>query len=86
MEGILEGKREEHYALWEKLRSAPTYVQAYQIAAEIKGWWKAGNCIPGKQKYLEGSISWWDVQWRQWGHYIRLVSAQTVCMLIVGDY
>lgn len=29
VEGILESKREEHYILWESLRNAQTYVQAY---------------------------------------------------------
>lgn len=62
IEGILESKREVHYAMWEHLRHAKTYVEAYQISAEIKSWWQAGNCVPaGKLKYLEGWISWWVV-------------------------
>lgn len=72
-EGVLEGKPEEHYALWERLQNAETYVQACRVAAEIKHWWKNGNCIPGKLKYFEGWISWWVVRWRQLGNYIRLV-------------
>lgn len=72
-EGILESKRDEHLHLWSRLRNAATYVQAYQISFEIQDWWKAGNCIPGKLRYLQGWLAWWVVRWRQWGNYIRLV-------------
>lgn len=83
IEGILESKREYHYALWDKLRNAPTYVEAYRVAAEIKLWWKDGNCIPGKLKYLEGWISWWVVRWRQWGNYIRLVRKNHISKFVI---
>lgn len=84
-DGIKPEKREAHFKLWERMRHAASYVEAYRLADEIRVWWSDGNCIPGKLKMLEGWIAWWVVRWRQWGSSIRLVSILFFANLI-SDY
>lgn len=73
-EGVKDEKRQEHDAMFSRLKKARDYVAAHHVKDKIVEWYGQGNCKPGQMLMLMGWITWWVTRWRQWGQWIRLVS------------
>lgn len=82
---IVDGKHGEHIAMWERLRRAPNVVEAYRVSHEIREWWRQGNHIPGKIRFLEGWLAWWTVRWTQWGNFLRVVSFANLSVGLIAS-
>lgn len=60
--GVHDNQQGEHGRLWDSMRAATSFVEAYKISREIDAWWQAGNCVPEKLKELQSWKAWWVVR------------------------